>query len=60
MLCGFRKILTQVHSFQRFLSKKKKELGSVTFLSNQYKQPRGLGLRNYLSQLRLTYEWVLP
>ena len=59
MLCGFRKILTQLHSFQRFLSKKK-ELGSVTFLSNQYKQPRRLGLRNNFSQLRLTYERVLP
>lgn len=61
MLCGFRKILTWLHSFQRFLSKKKKkkEHGSVTFLSNRYKQPRGLGLRNNFPQLKLTYEWVL-
>ena len=60
MLCGFRKILTWLHSFQRFLSKKKKkERGSVTFFSNRYKQPRGLGLRNNFPQLKLTYEWVL-
>ena len=39
--------------------KKKKERGSVTFLSNRYKQPRGLGLRNNVLQLKLTYEWVL-
>ena len=60
MLCGFRKILTWLHSFQRFLSKKKKkERGSVTFFSNRYKQPRGLGLRNNFPQLKLTYKWVL-